>query len=61
MAKDNAQNPPYKFVNGNGDSGHQDQLNREAAHGYEAVSMVFNQDASPDKRRLMVLMKKKGR
>jgi len=61
MAKDTTQNPLYKFVNGNGDSGHQDQVNREAGHGYEVVSMVFNPDATPDGLRLMVLMRKKRR
>jgi hypothetical protein len=55
----NAELPPYQFVNGNGDSDHQDTVNSVAAKGYEVVSMVFDPDATQKDHRVVVLMGRK--
>jgi hypothetical protein len=53
------QKPPYWFINGNGDIGHQNAINEAAAAGYKVISMAFNEDAG-QKYGLTVLMERKG-
>ena len=50
--------PLYKFVNGNGDSSHQHQINEVAKQGFEVSQVVFDPDGRGDNKRLVVLMHK---
>jgi hypothetical protein len=50
----------YFFVSGNGDSVHQEEINKQSAHKFHVVAMVFNPDNQTEGKRLTVLMERRG-
>jgi hypothetical protein len=50
----------YIFVNGNGDSVHQQEINKQSIHKFHVVAMVFNPDNPAAGKRLPVLMERIG-
>ena len=50
----------YIFVIGNGDSVHQEEINKQSTHKFHVVAMVLNSDNHTEGKRLSVLMERRG-